>query len=79
MTLSEKIKIYLTESVFEVEVVTKMNIELRNDSDGNGDYISKWEYADKLQPTQEQLDAIEWLVLAMVNVSVVSRCKLILT
>ena len=59
MVLSEKIKIYLTESVFEVEVVTKMNIELRNDSDGNGDYISKWEYADKLQPTQEQLDAIE--------------------
>ena len=57
MTLSEKIN--LTESVFEVEVVTKMNIELRNDSDGNGDYISKWEYADKLQPTQEQLDAIE--------------------
>ena len=59
MILSEKLKIYLTESVFEVEVVTKMNIELRNDSDGNGDYISKWEYADKLQPTQEQLDAIE--------------------
>ena len=59
MVLSEKIKIYLTESVFEEEVVTKMNIELRNDSDGNGDYISKWEYADKLQPTQEQLDAIE--------------------
>ena len=59
MVLSEKIKIYLTESVFEEEVITKMNIEVRNDSDGNGDYISKWDYADKPQPTQEQLEAIE--------------------
>ena len=59
MTLSEKIKIYLTESVFEEEVITKMNIELRNDSDGNGDYINKWEYESKTQPTQEQLEAIE--------------------
>ena len=59
MTLSKKIKIYLTESVFEEEVIKKMNIQLRNDSDGNGDYISKWDYADKPQPTQEQLEAIE--------------------
>ena len=59
MTLSEKIKIYLTESVFEEEVVTKMNIEIRNDSDGNGDYIAFWNYADRAQPTQEQLEAIE--------------------
>ena len=59
MVLSEKIKIYLTESVFEEEVVTKMNIEIRNDSDGNGDYIAFWNYADRAQPTQEQLEAIE--------------------
>jgi len=59
MILSEKLKIYLTESVFEEEVIIEKNIELRNDSDGNGDYISKWDYADKPQPTQEQLEAIE--------------------
>jgi len=34
-------------------------IELRNDSDGNGDYIAKWEHPTLAQPTQEQLDAVE--------------------
>ena len=33
-------------------------IELRNDSDGNGDYIAKWNHPTLAQPTQEQLDAI---------------------
>ena len=58
MILSEKLKIYLTESVFEEEVIIEKNIELRNDSDGNGDYISKWNYKDKPQPTQEQLEVL---------------------
>jgi len=34
-------------------------IELRNDSDGRGDYIAKWEHPTLAQPTQEQLDAVE--------------------
>ena len=58
MILSEKLKIYLTESVFEEEVIIEKNIELRNDSDGNGDYISKWNYEDKPQPTQKQLEVL---------------------
>jgi hypothetical protein len=33
-------------------------IQLQNDSDGNGDYIAKWEHPTLAQPTQEQLDAI---------------------
>ena len=34
-------------------------IEIRNDSDGRGDYIAKWEHPTLAQPTQEQLDAVE--------------------
>jgi hypothetical protein len=33
-------------------------IRLQNDSDGQGDYIAKWEHPTLAQPTQEQLDAI---------------------
>ena len=33
-------------------------ILLRNDSDGRGDYIAKWEHPTLAQPTQEQLDAV---------------------
>lgn len=34
------------------------SIELRNDSDGKGDYIAKWEHPTLAKPTQEQLDAV---------------------
>ena len=33
-------------------------IELRNDSDGNGDYIAKWEHPTLSRPTDEQLAQI---------------------
>jgi hypothetical protein len=33
-------------------------ISLQNDSNGQGDYIAKWEHPTLAQPTQEQLDAI---------------------
>ena len=60
MTLFAKIKsIYpqLTQADFyEPDGGT---IELRNDSDGRGDYIAKWEHPTLAQPTQEQLDAVE--------------------
>lgn len=34
-------------------------IWLRDDSDGNGEYIEKWEHPDYSQPTKNQLDAIK--------------------
>ena len=34
------------------------DITLQNDSDGNGDYIAKWEHPTLAQPTQEQLNAV---------------------
>ncbi len=35
------------------------SIRLQNDSDGQGDYIAKWEHPTLAQPTQEQLDGID--------------------
>jgi len=34
------------------------DIMLQNDSDGNGDYIAKWEHPTLTKPTQEQLDGV---------------------
>jgi len=34
------------------------DITLRNNSDGKGDYIAKWEHPTLAQPTKEQLDGI---------------------
>jgi len=56
MTLYEKIKsIYpeLTHRDFITVVI------LQNDSNGQGDYIAKWEHPTLAQPTKEQLEAIE--------------------
>ena len=33
-------------------------IILQNDSDGNGDYIAKWEHPTLTRPTQTQLDEV---------------------
>ena len=52
MTLYDKIKALhpeLTELDFET-VIT-----LKNDSDGKGDYIAKWEHPTLARPTEEQL------------------------
>lgn len=57
MTLYEKIlSIYpeLADFDFASGVIT-----LQNDSDGNGDYIAKWEHPTLTRPTYEQLGAIE--------------------
>jgi hypothetical protein len=34
------------------------DIELRNDSNGKGDYIARWNHPTLAQPTQEDLDGI---------------------
>jgi len=57
MNLTQKIlKIYpeLSQKDFSGKV-----IELRNDLDGKGDYIAKWEHPTYPRPTQEQLDSVE--------------------
>ena len=54
MTLYDKIKaIYpqLTDADFGLAGT----IHLQNDSDGQGDYIAKWEHLTLPKPTEEQL------------------------
>ena len=59
MTLYEKIKSIYTElTPQDFDSDFDGLIELRNDSDGRGDYIAKWEHPTLAQPTQEQLDAV---------------------
>jgi hypothetical protein len=55
MTLYEKI-IELYPALKPIDFLN--TIRLQNDSDGQGDYIAKWEHPTLAQPTQEQLDAI---------------------
>ena len=52
MTLYEKIKA-LYPSIENKAFIT--TIRLQNDSDGNGDYIAKWEHSTLPRPTNEQL------------------------
>ena len=55
MTLYQKIKT-IYEELTDQDFLTV--ITLQNDSDGQGDYIAKWEHPTLAQPTQEQLDGI---------------------
>jgi hypothetical protein len=53
MTLYEKIiQIYPELTNYNL---TSVDIILQNDSDGNGDYIAKWEHPTLARPTTEQL------------------------
>jgi len=57
MTLSEKIiSIY---SELEGTPFPMLGIIVQNDSDGNGDYIAKWEHPTLPRPTNEQLAELE--------------------
>ena len=51
--LSSKIKLYL-----DREVDFLKDVILQDDSDGQGAYIREWNVAE-VQPTEEQLDALE--------------------
>ena len=58
MTLYEKI-ITLYSELEAQNFGPHGTIRLQNDSDGQGDYIAKWEHPTYTRPTQEQLDAVE--------------------
>jgi len=55
MTLYEKIKTLYPELTGNDFITV---IRLQNDSDGNGDYIAKWEHPTLTRPTQTQLDEV---------------------
>lgn len=52
MTLYEKIKTIYPELEDKDFLAV---ITLQNDSDGNGDYIAKWEHPTLTKPTEDQL------------------------
>lgn len=55
MTLYEKIKALYP----ELQDADFMDtIRLQNDSDGNGDYIAKWEHPTLARPNDEQLQGV---------------------
>ena len=54
MTLYEKI-IAIYPELTSMDFMTV--ITLQNDSDGNGDYIAKWDHPTLPRPTDEQLEA----------------------
>ena len=57
MTLYERIKaLYPTLDDNEFHPFNG-TVSLQNDSDGNGDYIAKWEHLTLARPTDEQLAA----------------------
>lgn len=58
MTLYEKIKTIYPE-LTDVEFAPRGIISLENASDGQGDYIAKWDHPTLAIPTEEQLAAIE--------------------
>ena len=55
MTLADKIVVIYPE--LDGVAFIKVGIEVNNDSDGNGDYIAKWEHPTLARPTDEQLEA----------------------
>ena len=57
-SLKTKIKLYL-EANSKTWDAEKNNIELRNDSDGNGDYIDIWNVSNLSKPTDEQISFYE--------------------
>ena len=56
--LSTKVKEYLKANG-KTYVAERDNFELRNDSDGNGDYLKSWNVSGLAQPTQSELDSLE--------------------
>ena len=54
MTLYDKITA-LYPSLTQQDFYT--SITLQNDSDGNGDYIAKWDHPTLPRPTEDQLNA----------------------
>jgi hypothetical protein len=57
-TLNKKIKLYL-EANSKVYVDEKLNYIIRNEGDGNGDYLHSWNVDGLAEPTAEQIASYE--------------------
>ena len=54
-----KVRAYLEANSKTKDEFTNNKVRLRNDSDGNGDYIEVWDVDGLIKPTDEQLNAFE--------------------
>ena len=59
MTLYEKIKTIYPELADSELHQIGGTIQLKNDSDGKGDFIAKWEHPTLARPTEEQLAGVQ--------------------
>lgn len=59
MTLYNKIMILYPSLTLNDFVPDTGTIYLRNDADGKGDYIAKWDHPTLSKPTQSELDAVK--------------------
>ena len=57
-TLNKKIKLYL-EADSKVYIDEKKNYIIRNEGDGNGDYLHSWNVDGLAEPTAEQIASYE--------------------
>ena len=57
MNLKEKIK-QLRPNITDEDFYPDSNIELRDNSTGDGPYIAHWNHPTETQPTQEELDNV---------------------
>jgi hypothetical protein len=58
MNLYEKITSIYSQLTINDFIGSEATIRLQNDSDGQGDYIAKWEHPTLTRPTQAQLDGV---------------------
>ena len=56
--LQKQIKAYCDENKKTVVIGLDGNVQLRNDSDGKGDYIESWSVDGLEKPTDKQLEAL---------------------
>ena len=57
-TLNKKIKLYI-EANSKVYIDEKNNYVIRNEGDGNGDYLHSWNVDGLAEPTAEQITSYE--------------------
>jgi len=57
--LLTKIKLYCEANSKTVNFGLEGNVEIANNSDGNGDFIERWNIDGLTKPTDSQLDALE--------------------
>ena len=57
-TLNKKIKLYI-EANSKVYIDEKSNYVIRNEGDGNGDYLHSWNVDGLAEPTAEQIASYE--------------------